>query len=81
MKLHPIRNCQETAIPFIEKGATIHQQFLCAHCGAKNTMEKANTWYASGACEECNKITNIERDGCNYLLRLSFSPNRPGESK
>lgn len=72
MKLHPIATCLKTAKPYVEKGATIYQQFLCEHCGAKQTIEEANTWFAEGKCEECNKITNIERNGCNYLMRLMF---------
>jgi hypothetical protein len=72
MKLHPIKECMQTAAPFIAKGARIYQQFLCAHCGTKQTMAEANRWFAAGTCEQCGEITNIEKDGCNYMMHLQI---------
>lgn len=70
MKLYPIEECQEKAEQYIAKGAKAYQQFLCTHCGAKQTMETPNMWYATGKCEECNQITDIMHDGCNWLLHM-----------
>ena len=57
-------NCQRK----IAEGAEIFQQWQCAHCFAKQTMPDANHFYKLGDCEECGKRTNIEQDGCNFLM-------------
>ncbi len=73
MKLHPIRDCMARADEIIEKyGAEVFQQWLCAHCGAKQTMETPNAFFAAGVCEECGKETDIEADGCNYAVHLAL---------
>lgn len=48
--------------------AIVYQQFNCAGCGAKQTMDDPNTLYESGTCEECGAVTDIKRDGCNYAV-------------
>jgi hypothetical protein len=72
MKLHPFRECAENAKEMMAKGATVHQQFNCASCGAKQTMDVPNVFYTSGRCEECSRITNIEKDGCNFLVHFNL---------
>jgi hypothetical protein len=42
------------------------QKWTCRHCGARQTMEDRNTFYRSGRCEECDKVTPITK--CNYTL-------------
>jgi hypothetical protein len=68
MKLHPWGEVIEQAKKYMGEGFSVHQQFNCAHCGAKQTMEIANTFHMLGKCEECGEITNIRRDGHNYML-------------
>jgi hypothetical protein len=68
MQLHPFYECVQTATELIEEGHTIYQHFLCAGCGSKQTMEDANVFHKFGKCEECGGMTNIEHDGCNYML-------------
>ena len=69
MKLHPFEECADAALRLIiEKGVTIHQQWNCAHCGVKQTMEEANKFFTRGICEGCGKETDIQRDGCNYMV-------------
>ena len=53
---------------FLDKGITVHQKWTCDYCGARNTMEEPNKMFTSGACEDCGKVTNIKKRGCNYLL-------------
>jgi hypothetical protein len=45
-----------------------YQQFKCAKCGMKQTMDVANTFYTSGKCEVCGSITDIKRDGHNFMM-------------
>jgi hypothetical protein len=67
MKLHPFYKAAKGAQEVMIKGGMVYQQFNCARCGAKQTMEDANTFHTFGRCEECQAITNIEKDGCNYM--------------
>lgn len=55
----------------IARGATIYQKFTCTGCGQRLTIETPNTLYATGACDRCPTITDIEKQGCNYMLVLS----------
>lgn len=67
MKLHPFYECAAVAGDKIKAGATVWQQFNCAKCGVKQTMEHENVFFKAGKCEECGHVTNIEHDGCNYM--------------
>ena len=71
MKLYPFHNVVPRAIELIGLGATVYQQFNCAKCGAKQTMDDANKFFTRGICEECGSETNIEKDGCNYMVVYS----------
>lgn len=68
MKLHPFYDCVGRAEQLIGAGADVYEQWNCAHCGAKQTMPDANVFYKLGKCEECSKETDIEKDGCNYMV-------------
>lgn len=68
MKLHPFYECVESVEPILARGASVYQQYNCSHCGTKQTMPDANIFYKRGKCEECGEVTNIEQDGCNYML-------------
>jgi RNase P subunit RPR2 len=68
MKLYPFRDCIAGAEVRIRKGGDVFQQFNCSSCGTKQTMPDRNIFYKTGRCEECGKITDIEQDGCNYML-------------
>lgn len=68
MRLHDFDECVRDAARLIDMGHTIFQQFNCAHCGIKQTMEAPNLFFRSGKCEECGRITNIEKNGCNYMV-------------
>jgi hypothetical protein len=49
------------------EGWIVHQQFNCAHCGVKQTMPDENVFHMLGRCEECGGVTDIKRDGCNFM--------------
>ncbi|HEX9430275.1 MAG TPA: hypothetical protein VF944_07825 [Candidatus Bathyarchaeia archaeon] len=66
---YPIQKVAEQAYEKVQTlGATVHQKWTCRHCGSRQTMETPNVFYKSGRCEECDKITIIEK--CNYLLHV-----------
>ncbi len=52
----------------IKEGFTFFQKFTCAGCGKRMTMDVPNRLHTTGACDQCEVITNIVAQGCNYLL-------------
>jgi hypothetical protein len=67
MNLHPFDEVAANAYRKTQEGWTIYQQWNCAHCGVKQTMSTSNKFFTSGKCEECGKITDIRKDGCNFM--------------
>jgi transcription elongation factor Elf1 len=67
MNLHPFDEVAANAESKMREGWTIHQQFNCAHCGAKQTIAEENQFFTHGRCEECGQETNIKKDGCNFM--------------
>lgn len=63
---HPFNEVAALAEEAVAAGATVHQKWTCAHCGARQTMEEANTFFKAGKCEECGEVTVIAK--CNFLL-------------
>lgn len=57
----------------------LFQQFQCAKCKAKQTMPDPNILYQTGKCEECGHVTNIMKDGCNYMATFT-RPTAPQTS-
>jgi hypothetical protein len=74
MNLHPFDDVVKNAIGKIDEGWTVYQQWSCAHCGVKQTMLDENKFFLSGRCEECGKITNIKKHGCNFMATHSSGP-------
>lgn len=70
MKLHPFYETAVLAQELVSKGANVYQQFNCSKCGTKQTMTDPNVFYKQGTCEECKAVTNIEQDGCNYMVHF-----------
>lgn len=71
MKLYPFDEVVKVAKEIIASGrAQVFQQWNCEHCGVKQTMETPNKFYRTGQCEECKKITVIDKNGCNYMVHL-----------
>ena len=78
MKLHPFDDTCVQANKYVQLGYKVFQQFNCAHCGIKQTMEDANVFHKLGKCEECGKETNIEKDGCNYMVMVDLKERTHG---
>jgi predicted RNA-binding Zn-ribbon protein involved in translation (DUF1610 family) len=68
MKLHPFYEVVANAENYMSHGAVIYQQFNCAKCGTKQTMEDPNVFRKLGRCEECGFTTDIEKNGCNFMM-------------
>ena len=68
MKLHPFHDVVKQAEAVMERGGKVYQQFNCAGCGVKQTMDDVNVFHTMGHCEECGHITDIKKDGCNFLV-------------
>jgi hypothetical protein len=78
MKLHPIEDCIANANRLIRAGCQVMQQFNCAACGAKQTIEEINIFHTQGRCEECQHVTDMVKDGCNYLV-IASTPEAQAE--
>jgi hypothetical protein len=68
MKLYPFYECVDYAETLLSRGSTVWQQFNCSSCGTKQTVPDKNVFYKHGKCEECGVETDIEKDGCNYMM-------------
>jgi hypothetical protein len=68
MKLYPFYPTANAAFKLVNQGMHIYQQFNCGKCGAKQTMDAPDCFYKRGICEECGHETDIEKDGCNYMV-------------
>lgn len=57
-----------------EGNSTIFQKFTCEICRARQTMDRPNVLYKTGKCDECGHISNLERNGCGFMLIASDDP-------
>jgi hypothetical protein len=75
MESHPFYRVAADAQEKVRQGFTIHQQFICCRCGAKQTMAEPNQFFQRGVCEQCRAETNLLIAGCNYLSMISLHPS------
>lgn len=68
MNLYDFDECAKEAEARMQQGFFVFQQFNCAHCGVKQTIDTPNVFHTHGTCEGCGKLTDIKQDGCNYML-------------
>ena len=68
MKVHPFYEVAKAAEAEVVAGNTVHQQFNCAKCGVKQTMEDKNKFFMTGRCEECGHVSDLVADGCNFMV-------------
>lgn len=52
----------------LKEGFEVYQKFSCGKCGQRLTMPENGKFHRTGSCDKCGHITNIEKQGCNYLL-------------
>lgn len=71
MQLYPWQDVLTNADAHIRNGFTVYQQFNCAYCGAKQTIDTPNTFHRQATCEECGKLTDIERNGHNFMAHIT----------
>jgi hypothetical protein len=76
MKLHPLEQVLKEAGKWVQGGHIVYQQFNCAKCNAKQTMDKPNAFFEVGICEECGHATDIVKDGCNYMLQATLKEGK-----
>jgi|SRR6516162_5668979 len=70
MKVYPWKEVIATVEERIHAAPNTYafQQFNCAHCGIKQTVDKPNSFSKLARCEECGGVTNCEKRGINYML-------------
>ena len=64
---HPWDVILKSADEKIAMGWTVYQKFTCSGCGARLTIDTPNTFHPEGTCDKCPALTNIKRDGCNFM--------------
>ena len=67
---YPIEECLRRVDEIRKENpsANAYQKFTCEKCGSRQTIDKPNSFHASGQCEECNHITDIMKHGCNFMM-------------
>jgi predicted RNA-binding Zn-ribbon protein involved in translation (DUF1610 family) len=66
---HPFDFVLDEANKLLENpNVNLYQKFTCIGCGNRLTMEEPNTFYTSGTCDKCGTLTDIRKEGCNYLV-------------
>lgn len=81
---HPFHEVIHDARALIAKGAVLYQKWTCELCGERVAMlDQPNVFYATATHADCPinsmHVTNIEANGCNYLLVQRINPTE-GES-
>jgi len=64
----PLAEVREALDERLAEGFMFWQKFTCAGCGQRLTVEQPNTLYATANCDNCDAVTDIAAQGCNYLL-------------
>lgn len=59
----------------IAMGRICYQKFTCAGCGARLTIEEPNKFHTLGTCDKCPAVTDIKKQGCNYMLVATSRPD------
>jgi hypothetical protein len=48
-------------------------------CGSRQTCDEPDKFFETAACEECGHVTDIARQGCNYMPMLDIGGGRNQE--
>jgi len=65
---HPFYEVAATAKDAMDRGGKVYQKYTCSGCGERLMMDEPNVFYKTGRCDKCGTVTNIEEQGCNYML-------------
>lgn len=68
MSDYPLSIIVEQADQILAKNPTaeLYQKFTCGNCGSRQTMDRPNSFYREGSCEECGHITSITH--CGFIV-------------
>lgn len=64
---YPLSTIAESFNKLIPQGAVCYQKFTCAGCGNRLTIDTPNVLFITGGCDNCDTITDIEKQGCNFM--------------
>jgi len=67
---HPFSVIEAAVKVHAAAGRLCYQKYTCEKCKQRLTMEEPNVLYKTGSCETCGHVTDIEKQGCNYLLEM-----------
>ena len=81
MKNHPFYEVATSAEKKMLQGHLIFQKFTCEHCGVRQTMDEPNKFFKTGRCEECQGTTNIEKNGCNFMVITNMTVEQWNRTK
>ena len=73
---HPFDQVVDGAIEKMKDGMTVFQKFTCSKCGQRLTMDVPNKFFVEGTCDKCGTITDIRKQGCNYMAMYSSDPTK-----
>ncbi len=74
---HPLEDILTEVNQILENdGVNVFQKFTCEACKNRLTIEEPNTFYTSGKCDACGHVTDIKKNGCNFMViaRLTDNP-------
>jgi len=69
-KDHPFKVIVEVVRIHALRGRLCYQKFSCSKCGQRLTMETPNVLYKTASCDQCQTVTDIEKQGCNFMLEM-----------
>lgn len=69
----PFDEVTKKAEEIISRGHDVYQKFTCAGCGQRLGMETPNHFYKTGTCDNCSTVTDIEKQGCNFMVHMRLT--------
>jgi|GEM_PF-3070233 len=51
----------------IAQGGMVFQKWTCKGCGKRQTIDKPNSFFTGGKCEECGHETDLRKEGCGFM--------------
>jgi hypothetical protein len=67
---YPFGEVTTKAEALANAGHEVFQKFTCAGCGARLTIGEPNIFHETGTCDKCETITDIKKQGCNYMVHM-----------
>jgi hypothetical protein len=62
----PVEEIAGQAVVQIDRGFRVWQKWTCPNCGSRQTMDEPDTFYLSGSCQNCGKVSKIHV--CGFML-------------